>query len=78
MNFKTKICCFSVKKQFKGGYLLAKTMETDISEDANFGDLKAVFELCEPNSDGLISLRKLQELFQQHNPDQNAVRRFYQ
>ena len=53
-------------------------METDISEDANFGDLKAVFELCEPNSDGLISLRKLQELFQQHNPDQNTVRQFFQ
>lgn len=29
-------------------------------------ELKTVFQLCDPNDDGLISLRKLQELFQQH------------
>ena len=35
-------------------------------------DLRAVFELCEPNSEGLISLRKLQELFQQHSSATNV------
>ena len=36
-------------------------------------DLRAVFELCEPNHEGLISLRKLQELFQSHSPNNNSV-----
>ena len=39
-------------------------------------DLRAVFELCEPNPEGLISLRKLQELFQSHSPNNNSVSLF--
>ena len=27
-------------------------------------ELKSVFQMCEPNEDGLISLQKLQELFE--------------
>lgn len=33
----------------------------------NTEDLRTVYELCEPNHEGLISLRKLQELFQSHS-----------
>ena len=29
-------------------------------------ELRVVFQMCVPNEDGLISLRKLQELFEQH------------
>ena len=29
-------------------------------------ELQTVFQLCDPNEEGLISLQKLQELFQQH------------
>jgi Ca2+-binding EF-hand superfamily protein len=35
---------------------------TNTSQD----QLKAVFQMLEPNDEGLISLRKLQDLFQQH------------
>ena len=36
-------------------------------------DLHQVFQMCHPNQEGLISLKKLQELFQQH-ASENAVR----
>ena len=39
--------------------------------DTTQEDLRAVFELCEPNPEGLISLRKLQELFQSHSSTSN-------
>ena len=35
-------------------------------------DLHQVFQMCHPNQEGLISLKKLQELFQQH-ASENAV-----
>ena len=39
----------------------------------NTEDLRTVYELCEPNHEGLISLRKLQELFQSHSSSVSLI-----
>ena len=42
----------------------------------NTEDLRTVYELCEPNHEGLISLRKLQELFQSHSSSVSLITYF--
>ena len=42
----------------------------------NTEDLRTVYELCEPNHEGLISLRKLQELFQSHSSSVSFITYF--
>ncbi len=40
--------------------------------DLSGDELKAVFQLCQPNAKGLISLSKLQNLFDQHTNQLNG------
>ena len=35
----------------------------------NSSELSAVFDICQPNPQGLISLEKLEQLFDNHNAD---------
>jgi Ca2+-binding EF-hand superfamily protein len=53
--FASKMEASELQQQFGQG-------NTNTSQD----QLKAVFQMLEPNDEGLISLRKLQDLFQQH------------
>ena len=39
----------------------------------NDQELRTVFQMCQPNSEGLISLKKLQDLFRQHDSNYSSV-----
>ena len=34
--------------------------------DGDVQQIRTVFDLCDPNEDGLISLRKFQQLYEEH------------
>ena len=55
--------------------LTEKTNKSKLKMDftGNTEDLRTVYELCEPNHEGLISLRKLQELFQSHSSSVSLI-----
>ena len=58
-EFKSEVPWFDRKTKNKSKLKMDFTGNTE--------DLRTVYELCEPNHEGLISLRKLQELFQSHS-----------
>lgn len=53
--------------------LTEKTNQIKMDFTGNTEDLRTVYELCEPNQEGLISLRKLQELFQSHSSSVSLI-----
>ena len=53
--------------------LTEKTNQIKMDFTGNTEDLSTVYELCEPNQEGLISLRKLQELFQSHSSSVSLI-----
>ena len=53
--------------------LTEKTNQIKMDFTGNTEDLRTVYELCEPNHEGLISLRKLQELFQSHSSSVSLI-----
>ena len=59
--------------------LTEKTKGSKIKMDftGNTEDLRTVYELCEPNHEGLISLRKLQELFQSHSSSVSLITSYF-